>query len=38
MCDSQYEREEFIFKANKAPWYCKVPLLDKINSEEDLKR
>lgn len=34
----QEERNEFIFKANKVPWICKVPLLEKINTIGEAKR
>ena len=32
------DRKDFIFKANKVPWFCKIPLLEKINNEEKAKR
>ncbi|KRX08415.1 hypothetical protein PPERSA_12896 [Pseudocohnilembus persalinus] len=35
---NKWEREQFVFKANKVPWFCNVDLLDRINNEEDQKR
>ncbi|KAL4467669.1 hypothetical protein ABPG74_013004 [Tetrahymena malaccensis] len=32
------ERESFVFKANKVPWFCSINLLEKINRDEELKR
>lgn len=35
---NRWEREEYVFKANKVPWFCSVKMLDRINNEEQLKR
>lgn len=35
---NKFEREKFKFKANPVPWYCSIPLLKKMNEEENAKR
>ncbi|EAR83067.2 EF hand protein (macronuclear) [Tetrahymena thermophila SB210] len=35
---TQEERDSFVFKANKVPWFCSINLLEKINRDEELKR